>query len=126
MPEIVRSYVVDLPRRGTRIVEGSIAHCLDWIRTRATTPRVALVLSAVPPDEGPDAAVCIPYAAFGTWEEEAATIVASWEAKWLLIQSMPRGHRDEARADLHHKGAAALIVAATNGVDAQGGPDVGI
>lgn len=32
-------------------------------------------------------------------------------------------HRDEARADLHHAVATALVAAAIAGVDAQGGPD---
>lgn len=122
MPEILRSYVVDLPRRGGRIVEGPIATCLAWIRAHAGGGRVALVLSAAPPDEGPDACVCVPLTSFGAWEEEAAAVTAAWERRWLLIESMPPRHRDEARADLHDAVAGALIAAATNGVDHQGGP----
>lgn len=125
MPEILRSYVIDLPRRGDRIVEGPIATCLAWIRAHAGGSRVALVLSAAPPDDGPDAAVCVPLSAFGAWEAEAAAVTATWERKWLLIDSMPTRHREEARADLHHAVASALIAAATNGVDSQAEPDLG-
>ncbi len=125
MPEILKAYVVDLPRRGDRIFEGSIAACLAWLRSHAGGHRVALVLSAIPPDEGPDAAIAVPFTAFGAWEKEAAAVTSAWEKRWLLIESMPPRHRDEARADLHHAVAAALIAAATNGIDHQGEPDVG-
>ena len=82
--------------------------------------RLALVVSAPPPDHGPDAAVCVPSVVFGNWEEHAAAVIADWEARWLLIASMPRGHRDEARAELLHAVASALISAAINGVDNTG------
>ena len=85
--------------------------------------RLALVVSTPPPGDGPDAAVCVPSASFGDWEEQAARVVEGWESRWLLIASMPTRHREEARADLLHAVASALVAAAINGVDGVGRPD---
>lgn len=125
MPEVLKHYIIDLPRRGGRHFEGTLAECQAWIRGQSGIKRVGLVFSAVPPDEGCDAAVCVPYTAFGAWDEEATAVTKAWEKKWLLIESMPARHRDEARSDLQCAIASALIAAATNGVDVQGQPDVG-
>ncbi|RYB02136.1 hypothetical protein D3272_22715 [Lichenibacterium ramalinae] len=91
-----------------------------------TMTRLGLVVATPPPAEGPDALVCVPAASFGDWEAVAAGAVAAWERRWLLIESAPMRHRDEARADLHDAVASALVAAAIAGVDAQGAPeDVG-
>ncbi len=121
----MRTYVVELPRRARPLFEGAVAACLRFVAGRASPSmtRLALVVSVPPPDEGPDAVVCVPAASFGSWEERAAEVVSAWEARWLLIESMPLRHRDEARADLHHAVATALVAAAIAGVDNVGAPD---
>lgn len=85
--------------------------------------RLAIVMSVPPPEHGPDAAVCVPLEGFASWEEHAASAVDNWERQWLLISSMPVRHRDEVRADLLHVKAAALVAAATNGIDSTGRPE---
>lgn len=119
------TYVVELPRRAKPLVRGSLGACTRFIAGQAAPgmTRLALVVSTPPPDHGPDAAVCVPATAFSTWEEQAAKVVADWEARWLLISSMQVRHRDEARSDLLHAVASALVAAAINGVDSMGRPD---
>ena len=121
----MRTYVVELPRRVRPLFEGGRGPCLRFIeaRTSPTMERLGLVVAVPPPAEGPDAMVCVPAAAFGSWEDRAAEVLAAWDDKWLLIESMPPRHRDEARADLHHALATALVAAAVAGVDAHGAPD---
>ncbi len=118
-------YVVELPRRAKPLFRGSLGACTRFIADQAALgmTRLALVVSTPPPDQGPDAAVCVPAAAFASWEDQAAMVVADWEARWLLISSMPVRHRDEARGDLLHAVASALVAAAVNGVDSTGRPD---
>ena len=121
----MRTYVVELARRTRPLFEGPRAACIKFIAGVAVPgmTRLGLVVSAPPPDDGPDAVVCVPAIAFRDWEERAAEVVAAWETRWLLIESMPIRHRDEARADLHHAVASALIAAAIAGVDDVGAPD---
>ncbi|RYB02124.1 hypothetical protein [Lichenibacterium ramalinae] len=121
----MRTYVVELPRRTRALFEGGLGACQRFIAGRASPGmmRLALVVSVPPSGEEPDAVVCVPAAAFATWEDRAAEVVSAWEARWLLIESMPRHHRGEARADLHHAVATALVAAAVAGVDAHGAPD---
>ena len=84
------TYVVELPRRAKPLFRGSLGTCTRFIADQAAPgmTRLALVVST-PPDHGPDAAVCVPAAAFRSWEDQAAMVVADWEARWLLISSMP-------------------------------------
>ncbi len=121
----MRTYVVEISRRGRPLFEGDRAACLAFIDRHVpdVRTRLALVVSPPPPAEGPDALVCVPAAGFADWEAMAAEAVAAWEQRWLLIESMPFRHRDEARADLHHAVASALVAAAIAGVDARGAPD---
>ena len=121
----MRTYVVEMPRGRRPLFEGDRAACLRFIegRTSPAMMRLGLVVSATPPADGPDALVCVPAFEFGGWEAAAAAAVAAWERRWLLIGSMPIRHRDEARADLHHAVASALVAAAVAGVDARGAPD---
>ncbi len=116
--------MVELPRRARPLFEGDQGACLDFIR-RQTSPamtRLGLVLAAPPPVEGPDAVVCVPANVVGDWEAVAAEAIAAWESRWLLIDSAPRRHRDEVRADLHHAIAIGLIAAAITGADRNGRP----
>lgn len=117
--------VVELPRQAKPLFSGSLGACTRFIAGQAapTMSRLALVVSAPPPDRGPDAAVCVPATAFESWEEHAARAVEDWEARWLLIASMPGRHRDEAREELLHVVAAALVAAAVSGIDTTGRPD---
>ena len=117
--------VVELPRQAAPLVHGSLGACLRYIAGQAAPAmtRLAVVVSTPPPDHGPDAAVCVPAAAFESWEDHAADVVADWESRWLLISSMQPRHRDEAREDLLHAVAAALVAAAINGIDSTGRPD---
>ena len=121
----MRTYVVEMPRRVRPLFEGGRGPCLRFIEARSspTMTRLGLVVSVPRPAEGPDAMACVPAAAFGSWEDRAAEAVAAWEERWLLLESMPRRHRDEARADLHHAVATALVAAAVAGVDVHGEPD---
>ena len=121
----MNTYVTELPRRAKPIFRGSLGSCARFIagQTSPGMTRLALVVSAPAPNQGPDSAVCVPAAAFGDWEDHAAEVVAAWEARWLLITSMPFRHRDEARADLLNVVACALVAAAINGVDRMGRPD---
>ena len=121
----MRTEVVEIPRRTRPLFQGDRAACLKFIvdRTTPTMTRLGLVVAAPPPAEGPDSLVCVPAAGFADWEATAAAAVAAWERRWLLIESMPIRHRDEALADLHDAVASALVAAAIVGVDAQGAPD---
>ena len=121
----MRTYVVEVPRRTRPLFEGDRAACLKFIdgQTSPAMTRLGLVVAPPPPAEGPDALVCVPTAAFGDWEAAAAKAVAAWERQWLLIESVPIRHRDEARADLQNAVASALVAAAIAGVDAHGAPD---
>ena len=121
----MNTYVMEMPRRTKPLFRGSLGACTRFIagQTSPGMTRLALIVSAPVPDRGPDAAVCVPALVFGEWEEHAAKVVADWEARWLLIESMPSRHRDEARADLLHTVASALVAAAINGVDSAGRPD---
>lgn len=95
----MRTYVVEIPRRTRPLFQGDRAACLAFIdgQTSPAMTRLGLVVSAPPPAEGPDALVCVPAAGFGDWEATAAEVGAAWEKTWLLIESMPARHRDEAR-----------------------------
>lgn len=117
--------VVELSRQAKPVFRGSIGACTRFIAGQAAPAmtRLAIVMSMPPPEHGPDAAVCVPAGAFKSWEEHAASAVDDWEARWLLISSMPIRHRDEARADLLHVVAAALVAAAINGIDSTGRPE---
>ena len=121
----MRTFVVELSRRLRPLFEGNRAACMRFIedQTSPTMTRLGLVASVPRSGQGPDAVVCVPAVAFGTWEEKAAEVVAAWETKWLLIESMPCRHRDDARAELHNAVASALVAAAIAGVDASGAPD---
>ena len=55
----------------------------------------------------------------------ATIVTAASGERLLLIDSMPARHRGQARAHLHRAVAAALIGAATNGVNDQGEPASG-
>ena len=126
MSDVAKHYVVELPSRSSRRVEGSIAGCLAWIKGEpAGNGRFAIVPPDGPTNDPPPAVMCVPLEAMIDWEALAAAVVAEWEKTWLLIESMPSRHREEARADLHHAVATALISAAIAGVDEMGGPDVG-
>ncbi len=118
-------YVVELKRRTKSLFRGSLGACARFITDNAAPgmTRLALVISARPPDDGPDAAVCVPAVSFGAWEERGAHVVASWELKWGILADLPTRYRDEARADLLQAVASALVASAINGVDSMGRPD---
>ena len=113
-----------LPRGAPRLFEGNPNDCVSFIKsqTRPTLTRLGLVADVPRPGEGPDAVVCVPADAIGDWEARAAEVIAAWETRWLLIESAPRRHRDEVRADLIHAIASALIAAAITGTDRHGRP----
>ena len=121
----MNTYVAKFQRRAKPLFRGGLAACQRFISSHAAPgmPRLALVVSTPPPDHGPDAVVCVPAIAFGSWEVAAAAVVAGWELKWTVLAGLPPRYRDEARADLLHVLASSLIAAAVNGVDSAGLPD---
>ena len=120
----MRACVVELPRGARQLFEGDPEACLRFIRrqTSPTMTRLGLVLFTPRPVEGSDVVVCVPADVVGDWEARAAEAITAWESQWLLIESAPRRHRDEARADLYHTIASALIAAAITGADRNGRP----
>ena len=120
----MRACVIEMPRGARPLFEGDREKCLDFIlgQTSPTMTRLALVVTAPRLAERADAVVCVPADIVGDWEASAAAAIAAWEERWLLIESAPRRHRDEVRADLHHAIASALIAAAITGVDRRGRP----
>lgn len=129
MFQLNRWYVAEAPRRaGGRLFNGHTAHsCLRWARERCTrpSPRVAVWLRDPPPDDGrePDAFVCVPARYVERWEARASEVVEVWERRWLLIESAPRLHRDDARADLLDAVAVALTGAFIAGASRVGPVD---
>ncbi|RYB02128.1 hypothetical protein [Lichenibacterium ramalinae] len=118
----MKACVVELPREARPLFEGERVQCLAFIRRKTALTRLGLVVEAPPPVAGPDAVVCVPADVVGDWEARATEAIAAWESRWLLIDSAPRRHRDEVRADLHHVIAIALIAAAITGADRNGRP----
>ena len=117
--------VAELPRRTKPLFRRSVGACTRFLAGQAAPamPRLALVVSTPPPSGGADAAVCVPATAFASWEDHAVEVCADREAKWLLTLSMQVRHLDEARADLLHAAASALVAAAIDGVDNVGRHD---
>ena len=120
----MKACVVELPRGTRPLFEGDREACIDFIQRQSspTMTRLALVLAAPRRSEGPDAVLCVPADVVGDWEAQAAEAIAAWEGQWLLIESAPRRHRAEVRADLHHAIASALLAAAITGADGRGQP----
>lgn len=131
MFELNRWYVAEAPR-GTvgRLFNGHTARsCLRWVRERCPrpSPRLAVWLRDPPPDDRcePDAFVCLPARYVERWEARAAEVVEVWERRWLLVQSAPPRHRDDARADLLDAVAVALAGAFIAGASPEGPVDDG-
>ncbi len=116
-----RFYVADAPRKptGRLFHASSMAKCMDWIRPRSGPglPRLAVWAAVPPPDEGPDAFVCLPIGVVEGLRETAVEVVRRWDDAWLLIESAPRRHREEARDALVDLVVEALASAAAGGFD---------
>ena len=120
----MRAYVIGLPQGPKPLFEGDLDSCRRFMEKggSSATTRLALVVSEPRPSDGSDALVCVPAAAANDWEALAAAAIDAWETRWLLIDSAPRRHPDEVRADLHQAIANALLAAAVAGVDPRGRP----
>ncbi len=91
---------------------------LDYVASRSAPgmPRLAIWRTSPPPDEGPDAVVCVPLAVLMDCQARAAEVVRQWDERWLLIESMPRLRRDEARDGLRAAVVASLLDAVSKGI----------
>ena len=116
-----RYYVTEAPRRpnGRLHSASSAVACLEWIRARSKPHMVRLAIWAAtpPPDEGPDAVLCLPVSTIEGLRELAVEAVDRWDRSWLLLESAPRRHREEAREALIELVLDALGAAAAKGVD---------
>ena len=116
-----RYCVTEAPRRqnGRLHSASSAVACLAWIRARSEPNMVRLAIWAAtpPPNEGPDAVLCLPVATIEGLRELVVEAVDRWDRSWLLLESAPRRHTEEAREALVELVLAALGAAAAKGVD---------
>ncbi|WP_129219580.1 hypothetical protein [Lichenibacterium ramalinae] len=121
MDDVTRVYATLAPGRAQASLfsEVDLRSALHRIRTEAHSPRakVALWMEAPPPGQGPDVVVCVPVEQFETRRAHAEEIVARWDATWLVIESMPRQHRDAARQLLVDLISMSLLNAAIEGIE---------
>lgn len=99
--------------------EVDLDSALRRIRTQAdpTWAKVALWVDAPPPERGPDLVVCVPVEQFETRRAQAEEVVSRWDATWLVIESMPRQHRETARQSLVDLISMSLLTAAIEGIE---------
>lgn len=118
---ITRFYVAEAPRDSCKRLfqAATVAECLIWVRPRSGPgmPRLAIWAAVAPPDDDPDVALCLPIDGLADATATAAEVADRWEASWLLIESAPRRHREEARAALVEMIATALTMAAARGFE---------
>ncbi len=120
MNENDRFYVVEAPRRPAKpqFSSPSLQACVDHVTSRNSPGMIRLAIWSVadPPDEGPDAAICVPARLTSDWQALALDAVERWDERWLLIESTPFHHRSEAREDLVQVVLTALVNAAARGI----------
>ena len=122
MSELREIHMTEVPAAttGTRLVSATdLGSALEQVRRRfaGASPRLAIYEDTPPPDGGPDIVVCVPVASFESRRAQAEDVVARWDEKWLLIESMPRTLRDGARWHVVDLISMALLAASIEGVD---------
>jgi hypothetical protein len=114
-------YVTLAPRSSTaRLFSAPDVHAaLERIEARPdqSARRLAVWMDGPAPGQGPDVVVCIPVGFFKRRRTQAEQVVASWDAAWLLLESMPHQHREAARRQLVDEISMALLAAAIEGMD---------
>lgn len=121
MHPIIRFYIAEAPRKptGRLFAANTVAECMAWVRPRSGpgVPRLAIWAAVAPPDDDPDVALCLPIDVLDDARATAAGVVDRWESSWLLIESAPRRHREEAREALVEALAIAIAAAAARGTE---------
>ena len=120
MNDALGVHVTLAPRSPKAIVLSApdLRTALEQVRARheAGEGRMAVWTDAPAPEDGPDVVVCVPVAPFQSSRAQAEQVVAEWDARWLLIESMPRRHREAAHQHLVDLVSAALLAAALEGI----------
>jgi hypothetical protein len=124
MSELRQIHMIEVPgtATGTRLVSATdLGSALEQVRRRfpRASPRLAIWEDTPPPDEGPNVVVCVPVASFESRRAQAEEVIARWDERWLLIESMPRALREEARRHVVDLISMALLAAAIEGIEAE-------
>ena len=120
MNDVRRAYVTLAPRGSKeRLFSAPDLHtALERIRASPDqgARRLAIWTDAPAPERGADVVVCGPVARFEHRRAQAEEVVARWDDVWLLIESVPRRHREAAGQHLVDEITMALLAAAIEGV----------